>query len=166
VHLRTLIKRENKQIFVTTNIAPSLPLVLADSDRITQILTNLLDNAFHYTLAGGSITVRAHAGDHSIFVSIDDTGFGLSEEEQGKIFSRFYRSGRDEVQQVPGTGLGLAIVRSLVEMHGGDISVESVLDEGSTFSFSLPRATTIASIDTGEDVQNPSPLHNKRHVST
>jgi len=166
VHLRSLIERENKQIFVTTDIVPSLPLVIADSDRITQILTNLLDNAFHYTPPGGSITVRAHAGDHSIFVSVEDTGYGLSEDEQGKLFNRFYRSERDEVQQVPGTGLGLAIVRSLVEMHGGDITVESVLDEGSTFSFSLPRAPHISSTDLGEDVQTPSPLPDKRHVST
>ncbi len=165
VHLRNLIKTENKQISVTTNIAPSLPLIMADSDRITQILTNLLDNAFLYTPPGGSITVRAHAGDHSIYVSIDDTGYGLSEDEQGKIFNRFYRSERDEVQQVPGTGLGLAIVRSLVEMHGGQISVESVLDEGSTFSFSLPRTTHISSTDEGEDVQISSSLRNKRHVS-
>jgi signal transduction histidine kinase len=110
--------------------------------------------------------VRAHAGEHSIFVSIEDTGLGISEEEQGKIFSRFYRSERDEVQRIPGTGLGLAIVRSLVEMHGGDISVESVLDEGSTFSFSLPRTANLDSIDMVEDVQNPPLLNNKRHVST
>ncbi len=152
VHLRSLIKQEDKHISVTTNITSSLPLVLADRDRITQILTNLLDNAYNYTPYGGSITVKAHTDNQNVFVSIDDTGFGLSEDELGKIFNRFYRSEREEVQRVPGTGLGLAIVRSLVEMHGGNITAESVLDEGSTFSLSLPMAAKLPTTDPVEDL--------------
>jgi len=137
-HLQGLIQHENKPIGVTTEISATLPLVNADPDRITQILTNLLDNAFHYTPAEGNITVATQANGQYVAISVSDTGIGISKENQEKIFDRFYRVEDSDIQEVPGTGLGLAIVRSLVEMHGGQLDVESTLGEGSTFTFTVP----------------------------
>ena len=121
-----------------TELAPSLPLVNADHARITQILTNLLDNALNYTPDHGQITVLARATHSYVHISIQDTGIGIARENLDKIFDRFYRADDAEVQRVPGTGLGLAIVRSLIEMHGGRLRVESELGKGSTFTFNLP----------------------------
>jgi signal transduction histidine kinase len=137
-HLQGLISHEDKPIKVSTNISPTLPMVNADPDRVTQILTNLLDNAFQYTPANGKISVSTQANGSFVAISVSDTGVGISKENQAKVFDRFFRVEDSEIQQVPGTGLGLAIVRSLVEMHGGTISVESSLGEGSTFTFTLP----------------------------
>lgn len=137
-HLNGRIQHESRQLQVTTEIAPSLPLVNADHARVTQILTNLLDNALNYTPDEGQITVTAKATHSYVHISIKDTGIGIAKENQDKIFDRFYRAEDSDVQRVPGTGLGLAIVRSLIEMHGGRLKVESQLGKGSTFTFNLP----------------------------
>jgi PAS domain S-box-containing protein len=141
VHLTSQMDHENKSLQVYQEIAPSLPLVWADRDRVTQILTNLLDNAFHYTPANGRIQVSAFSDDSFVFVSVEDTGIGISPENQEKIFERFFRAEDVEVQNVPGTGLGLAIVRNLLEMQGGTIEVTSYPTQGSKFVFSLPLAS-------------------------
>lgn len=137
-HLQGRIQHEKKLIHVTTEYTPSLPLVQGDHARVTQILNNLLDNAFNYTPQGGSITVRARASGKFVYVSVADSGIGISPENQERIFERFFRAEDAAVQTVAGTGLGLSIVRSLVEMHGGSLSLESELNKGSTFTFSLP----------------------------
>jgi signal transduction histidine kinase len=138
-HLQGRIKHESKQMAVHTEMAPSLPLVHADHSRVTQILTNLLDNAFHYTPANGRITVNVQANGKFVFISVADTGIGISQDNLQKIFERFFRAEDSDVQKVAGTGLGLSIVRSLIEMHGGTIEVNSVPGEGSTFTFNLPQ---------------------------
>lgn len=121
-----------------------LPAVLADADRVTQILTNLLSNAYKYTPAGGSICVKAYTeGDH-VRVDVQDTGIGLSTEEQSQIFNRFFRAHNRTTQEIGGTGLGLTIARSLVEMLGGKIMVSSSPGQGSTFSFTLPVAQEVS----------------------
>ncbi len=117
-----------------------LPAVLADPDRVTQILSNLLSNAYKYTPAGGSISVRAYTEGDYVRVDVRDTGIGLSTEEQSQLFTRFFRARNRVTQEVGGTGLGLSIARSLVEMHGGKITVSSSPGQGSTFSFTLPVA--------------------------
>jgi signal transduction histidine kinase len=137
-HLHGRIQHETRTLNVQTEIAPSLPLVNADHARITQVLTNLLDNALNYTPDNGQITVMAKATHSYVHISVKDTGIGIAKENQGKIFDRFYRAEDSEVQRVSGTGLGLAIVRSLVEMHGGRMKVESEPGKGSTFTFNLP----------------------------
>jgi two-component system sensor histidine kinase SenX3 len=101
-------------------------------------LTNLLDNAFHYTPANGRIGVKVRANGDYVFISVTDTGIGITKENQRKIFDRFFRAEDSEVQRIAGTGLGLSIVHSLIEMHGGNIEVQSTPGEGSTFTFSLP----------------------------
>jgi signal transduction histidine kinase/uncharacterized protein YigA (DUF484 family) len=137
-HLHGRIQHEARSLNVTTEIAPSLPLVNADHARITQVLTNLLDNALNYTPDDGQITITANATHSYVHISVKDTGIGISKENQEKIFDRFYRAEDSEVQRIPGTGLGLAIVRSLIDMHGGRLKVESELGKGSTFTFNLP----------------------------
>ena len=110
----------------------------ADHARVTQILTNLLDNAFNYTPENGDIIIQVRATENHVFISITDTGIGISQDNQDKIFDRFFRSDDPDVQKVPGTGLGLAIVQSLIQMHGGHLQLESEIGKGSTFTFNLP----------------------------
>lgn len=137
-HARGRLQSEEKDVAIDTAIQSSLPLAFGDPEKITRILTNLVDNAINYTPAGGSVTIKARANGEYVLVDVCDTGIGISDENKKKIFDRFFRADDSEVQRVSGTGLGLAIVQSLVEMHGGQLTVHSVLGEGSTFSFSLP----------------------------
>ncbi|MCA9971454.1 MAG: GAF domain-containing protein [Anaerolineales bacterium] len=137
-HLRGRIQHEKKAIAVKVDTPANLPLVTIDHARITQVLTNLLDNAFNYTPAQGEINISARANGGYVYVSVSDTGIGISAEDQVRIFDRFYRAEDEIVQKVPGTGLGLAIVRSLVEMHNGRLTLNSAPGQGSTFTFNLP----------------------------
>lgn len=129
---------EAKQQRVVLELPEELPPVFADADRVAQILTNLLSNASKYTPAGGNIIVRAAPADGSVRVAIQDNGIGLSPAEQAQVFTKFFRARNRLTEQTGGTGLGLAITRSLVELHGGAITVASAPGEGSTFSFTLP----------------------------
>jgi len=113
-----------------------LPLVDVDPVRIREVLTNLLSNALHHTKPGGSITVRTEARDEAIVVSVADTGAGIPPEALPRIFDRFYKGARSH-----GSGLGLTIARNLVVSHGGDISAASRVGEGTTVTFTLPRAS-------------------------
>jgi signal transduction histidine kinase len=127
--------------------APSdLPLVLADHDRLVQILTNLVSNAYKYTPNGGTIRIivggqdRPPALPDHLCISVSDTGIGLSPEELLKLGNKFFRGEDDLVQQQPGTGLGLSITRNLVALHGGEFLIESEPGRGSTFTFTVPIA--------------------------
>jgi PAS domain S-box-containing protein len=131
---------EGTDLSLKLDIPEGLPPIYGDRDRVTQILTNLIDNARHYTPAGGQITISAQVRGDFLQVSVADTGIGIAPEDQEKIFDRFYRADHPLVQEVAGTGLGLSIVKSFVEMHGGKIWVESEPGRGSTFSFTLPLA--------------------------
>jgi signal transduction histidine kinase len=137
-HLRGRIQHEQKNLEVTTDIEPSLPLVNADHARVTQILTNLIDNAFNYTPEPGKIHLRVRKNNGYVYISVQDSGIGIAKDNLTRIFDRFFRSEDEKVQAVPGTGLGLAIVNSLIDMHGGELTVESNLGEGSVFTFNLP----------------------------
>jgi len=137
-HVHGRIQHENIDIEVITSIAPSLPLANADPDKVTRILTNLLDNALNYTPAGGEVEIGANANGKFVSISVRDTGIGISKENQERVFDRFFRVEESQVQDIPGTGLGLSIVSSLVEMHGGKLSLTSKLGQGSTFAFTLP----------------------------
>jgi signal transduction histidine kinase len=122
------------------DIAPTIPMVRADRNRVIQILVNLLSNAYRYTPSGGRITISAHVTDKAVQVQVADTGIGITLEDQERVFEPFYRADDEMVTKQPGTGLGLSIVRSLVEMHGGKLQLQSELGTGSTFSFTLPLA--------------------------
>ena len=131
-------RAEQSGLNLRSEVPPALPQVLADPDRVIQILTNLVANAINYTLSGGEVVVSARAQGDEVHISVSDTGIGIEPEDQEKIFERFFRSEGAVVQEAPGTGLGLCIVKSLVEMHGGRVWVESDLGQGSTFTFALP----------------------------
>lgn len=124
---------------VETEIPAKLPLVLADNDRIRQILTHLVENAAKYSPAGTPIRITAEAKNGTVVTSVADRGPGIDSFEQGLIFDKFYR-GQKERYAAPGTGMGLAIAKVLIDAHGGKISVVSQPGSGSVFSFSLPAA--------------------------
>jgi DNA-binding response OmpR family regulator len=117
-----------------------VPPVRGDAERLTQVFANLISNAHKYTAAGGTLTVSATDSGSGVSVSVADTGIGLTREEQEQLFTRFYRAQNRTTQEVGGTGLGLSITRSLIELHGGTITVESMAGEGTTFTVTLPRA--------------------------
>ena len=133
-------KIEEKGLKLLINLPPDLPHVMADRDRAIQILTNLVSNAYQYTKPGGSITVKAAQAESVVQVDVSDTGIGIAPEDQAKVFDRFFRADDPDVQEFSGTGLGLAIVKSLVEMMHGHIWLNSELNKGATFSFTLPVA--------------------------
>ena len=126
------------------HVQPSLPQINVEPDRIRQILVNLITNAHEYSPEGASIEVSAHALGAEVEISVTDDGPGIPEDQLGRIFDRFTRGDAGLTQRVGGTGLGLAISKSLVELHGGGISAESVVGRGSTFRVRLPVAITPA----------------------
>jgi signal transduction histidine kinase len=121
-------------------VEEGLPLVDVEADRIRQILVNLLTNAHEYSPEGASIEARARAVDGKVEIAVIDNGPGIPEDQLEHIFERFTRGDAGLTQRVGGTGLGLAISKSLVELHGGAIVVDSTPGQGSTFRFRLPTA--------------------------
>ncbi|MCS7286820.1 MAG: GAF domain-containing protein [Anaerolineae bacterium] len=131
-------KAADKGLTVHMEVDDDLPPVKADRLRVTEILSNLMDNACAYTPQGGKITVRAFREDKFVRVEVEDTGIGIPPEEQPKIFGRFFRGSHPMVRERQGTGLGLHIAKKLVEMQGGTIWFKSFPGKGSTFIFTLP----------------------------
>ena len=122
-------------------VPDDLPAVLADPERVHQVLFNLVDNAIRFTPDGGRVTVSARDVDGSVHVSVADTGSGIPPEHLPRLFERFYRVDHARAREEGGTGIGLAIARSVVEAHGGTIAAESEPGRGSVFRFDLPIAT-------------------------
>jgi signal transduction histidine kinase len=133
-------QEESKPMALSLDAPKHLPKVMGDTERVRQIIGNLVDNAYNYTPENGTIRVGIHAEDGEVQVDVQDNGVGIVLEDQARIFERFYRGEHPLVLSTPGTGLGLPIVRQLVEMHNGRIWMKStgVPGEGSTFSFTLP----------------------------
>lgn len=125
-----------KDITLVKKVEPDLAWVYADSVRLRQVLVRLLSNAAKFTEAG-QITLRAWSGDEQAYVSVEDTGIGIPEGERERIFARFEK-GAGDAERLSGVGLGLALSKEFVEMHGGQIWVESEVGEGSQFIFSIP----------------------------
>ena len=154
---------DERQMSVDLNVPDELPNIRCDRARLIQILTNLVSNAYKYTPAGGNMTIsishlkeiqprNAPRGNWTradlqqlkpnptgyLACAVKDTGFGIAPEDQAKLFTQFFRSQNPSVREQRGTGLGLSITKSLIELQGGAIWVESELEKGSTFSFSMP----------------------------
>jgi signal transduction histidine kinase len=143
--LRPQIEAKGQRLSI--DLAAELPGVSGDADRVTQILTNLLSNAHKYTSPAGTIRISAHPERGRVRIDVQDTGIGLSSDDQAHLFTKFFRAQHRAATGVGGTGLGLAITRALVELHGGDITVTSGLGQGSTFSFTLPAMPMLAEHD-------------------
>ena len=127
-----------KDLRISVNLAKSLPEIAGDRRRLAEVLQNLLDNAIQYTPAGGQIMVSAFADDGEVTLTVSDTGIGIPQADQPRIFERFYRVDAARSREVGGTGLGLSIAKHLVEVHGGRIWVESSVGQGSQFHFTVP----------------------------
>lgn len=129
-------QRHPIQLFIPKN----LPLVAADQQKLTQILNNLVDNAIKYSPDGGTVTIRGcyEADNDRVVVSVQDQGIGIADEDRQRLFTMFHRISRPETQGIRGTGLGLYIVKEMVELMHGEIWLESKLNQGTRFSFSLP----------------------------
>ncbi|MCL4303809.1 MAG: HAMP domain-containing protein [Anaerolineae bacterium] len=136
-HLRPQF--EEKSVSLNLNLPPNLPPVLADHDRISQVLLNLLGNALQYTPGGGTVTISAAIQQPELIISISDSGIGIPAEHLPHLFNRFYRVDKSRSRAGGGSGIGLTIAKHLVEAHGGHIRAESAGEgKGSTFSFALP----------------------------
>jgi len=132
---------EEKGVALTVNDRQDLPNVMADEERVGQILMNLMGNALQYTPAGGEVHVEAFQLEKEVAFQIRDNGIGIPKEHLPHIFDRFYRVDKSRSRAGGGSGIGLTIAMHLVEAHGGKISVESPgKDQGSTFTFTLPIA--------------------------
>jgi signal transduction histidine kinase len=129
---------EASQQTLGEEIEPGLPSVLVDPDRVRQVLVNLLTNAHEYCPERASIGVSAKRAGAEVEVSVSDNGPGIPAQQLEHIFERFTRGDAGLTQRVGGTGLGLAISKSLIELHGGSIEVESTVGKGSTFRMRLP----------------------------
>lgn len=127
-------------IAVATQVAPNLPTLQLDVEQTARVLSNLVSNALRHTPAGGTVTLSAASGPREVRFEVADTGHGIAAEHLPNIFERFYRADAARQQANGGSGLGLAIVRSIVEAHGGQVAVRSVLGQGTTFVVTLPVA--------------------------
>jgi len=142
---------EGKAQTLRLRVAPTLPMVRGDRTRLTQIFSNLVSNACKYTPQGGQITICAEhtpncwdaAGPPEVVhVTVQDSGIGISPDDQRDIFQKFFRAADERVRETSGTGLGLNITKYLVEMQGGTIWFDSALGQGTTFHFTIPVAAT------------------------
>jgi signal transduction histidine kinase len=146
---------DEKGVRLHVDIPPALAPVLGDDFRLVQVLTNLLSNACNYSPPEADVylMVRADVPDSVqatavqlpsgplLYCAVRDTGYGISAEDQRRLFTKFFRSTAANIRQTPGGGLGLALSRGIVALHGGALWCESTLDEGSTFHLAIPRAT-------------------------
>jgi signal transduction histidine kinase len=126
-------RASHRGLTLAAEIAPDLPTVLADPDRLERVILNLLDNACKFTPAGGDVSLTVAARDAEVEVAVQDTGAGMSEEERERAFEPYYRG-----REGSGTGLGLAIARAIVEAHDGRMGLESALSKGTRVWFALP----------------------------
>ncbi len=131
-----------KQLKLSADVPDDLPPAEGDSERIGQVLRNLMANALAYTPEGGSIAVSARLVARELNICVKDTGTGISAEDLPHVFERFYRADKSRARSTGGSGLGLAIVKQLVEAHGGCVWAESIPGAGSSFHFTLPVAGT------------------------
>lgn len=128
----------DKEIDLVFDLPPKWPVLQGDRDRIVLTLHNLVGNALKYTPTGGRVQVRVLEADGSLRVDVVDNGIGIKPEEHDLVFERFYRAKDNRIGSIAGSGLGLALARQIARLHGGDITVTSQIDKGSTFSLLLP----------------------------
>jgi signal transduction histidine kinase len=131
---------QTRQVQLDLEVEPELGLARADIGLIERTLTNLLENALAHTPAGGRIVLSVRAQGARVMLCVSDNGSGIASVDMPRIFERFYRADKARRRDAKGSGLGLAIVKRIVELHGSEIRVDSVVDRGTTFWFDLPLA--------------------------
>ncbi|MBD3272605.1 MAG: PAS domain-containing protein [Elusimicrobia bacterium] len=132
---------KKKSIIINNEIPENLPPVNADDDRLGQVLMNLLDNAVKYNNQNGTITISVDELSDYFRFTITDTGIGIPSQNLPRLFERFYRVDKARSRELGGTGLGLSIVKHIIQAHNGQIFVQSELNKGSSFSFTIPKST-------------------------
>ena len=130
---------EEGQLDVNIQLGESKLYVWADQDRISQVITNLIDNAVKFTPPGGELKIWTQSAGNKVYVSIADTGEGIPVEDQPYVFERFFKVDKSHSQSKAGTGIGLSIVKRIISQHGENITLQSVPGKGTTFTFSLTR---------------------------
>ena len=138
VKSRVDVVAQRKQLQFTTNLPPALPALKGDAHRIGQVIQNLCTNAVQYTKEGGRIAIEATLQPDWVIVGVRDTGIGISKEDLPRVWERFFQTKEAQTMRKAGFGLGLKIAREIVQMHGGDMGIESELGVGSFFFFKLP----------------------------
>ncbi|WP_152654834.1 two-component system histidine kinase PnpS [Oceanobacillus sp. CFH 90083] len=131
-------KAEKKELQLTTSVSRDMN-IFADAEKLKQVVINLLDNAINYTPAGGSVNLNVSEEKNRVHFSIEDTGIGIEQKAIPRVFERFYRVDKDRSRNTGGTGLGLAIVKHIVEVHQGEIVVESEMNKGTTVHVYIPK---------------------------
>jgi signal transduction histidine kinase len=149
---------QSGRVEVVAEVESDLPLALVDSNRLNQVLQNLLHNGIRHTPPGGIVAISASADAQRVMLQVKDTGEGIAADDLSHIWERFYRSDRTRMQSSTGSGLGLALVKELTEAMGGSVSVESTLGQGSCFTVAVPRATGVVS---AKPTSSPSPSRNE-----
>ena len=136
----TLVRERAQRhgIDLSLSVDPLLGEIRADERKLKQIMLNLLSNAVKFTPDGGRIGVTASLDSGHVEIRVKDSGVGIALEDQPAVFQEFKQVGRDSARKAEGTGLGLALTKRLVELHGGEMRLQSAPGEGSTFAFTLP----------------------------
>lgn len=127
-----------KNIDLRFDLPPKLPAIQGDRDKLSIVVQNLLGNAIKYTPEGGEVSVGVDLSATELSIEVRDSGIGISEEDQQHVFEKFYRANDPRLGDITGSGLGLALAHEIVRLHGGDLTVESELNAGSTFRLTLP----------------------------
>ena len=133
-----LIEARGQGLTLETKLEEPLPLILADRNRMEQVIANIVSNAIKYNRPGGTVTLSAFSQEDKVVIKVQDTGIGIPQEDIPRLFERFYRVDKARSREKGGTGLGLAIAKEIVEQHQGTIGVESQLDAGTTVTITLP----------------------------
>ena len=132
------LKARDNGIDLVTAAPDDLPQIVADQRAFKQIILNLVSNAIKFTERGGTVTVSAHMEREKLLLRVRDTGVGICADDLKRIGDPFFQAGKTYQRRYEGTGLGLSIVKSLVALHGGEMSLDSKLDEGTTVTVALP----------------------------
>ena len=134
--LELLFKEKNQQVIC--NIEEGMETIIVDKDGIEQVILNIISNAIKYTEINGKIEIQAYQQGEKLVIKVEDSGIGIPEEDQNRIFERFYRVEKGRSRELGGTGLGLAIAKEIVEAHEGNITLKSTAGKGTIVELLLP----------------------------